>query len=156
MTQFSPKISNFLTQVGADRQTQVSIVSESSCQPGDVLFFRYELGTGVGSRRMRLFLLVRPVFRNASTGNKLMTGFTLPLEHDFTFDSLKGLYKMGKVKMEQGLEIYKTIEKAEHKNKVLEELLNVVVPPDSYRTYIVSKIYGSLNRISRTPEEELG
>jgi len=155
MTRFSPKISSFLTQVGADPKTQVSTVSESSCQPGDVLFFRYELGTGVGSRGVRLFLLVRPVFRNARTGNKLMTGFTLPVEEDFTFESLNVLYRLGREKTEQGLEIYNIIAEAEHKDEALENMLNIVVPEDSYRTYIVSKIYGPLRRISKSPEEEI-
>jgi hypothetical protein len=138
MTRFSPKVSNFLEQVGADPYSRVAIVPPGSCTAGDVLFFRYQLGTGVGSRAARLVLLVKPVFRSARTGNKLMTGFTLPVEENYNPQSLEMLHKLGKVKTDQGLSQYQHLRFGE--DLPLEGL---------YRTYIVSNIFGPLRKIAR-------
>ena len=143
MSRFSQKIVSFLDQVGADQYNQVAIVSPGSCHPGDILFFRYKLGTGLGSRGARLVLLVRPVFRNAKTGNKLMTCFTLPMEQDYSRASLEILYKLGRVKNDQGLFQYSHME------------IDTNIPlEDRYRTYIVGNIYGPLRKISRIEEEK--
>jgi len=126
MSRFSPQIANFLTAVGADPTREVARVpkSDSCASPGDVLFFRYQLGTGKGSRQERLFLVTEPVTRDAKTGNLLLTGFKIPDGGDYTPASLENLYK------------------------------NKELPEENYRTYIMSKIYGTLKRISKPIDEE--
>jgi len=165
MSRFSPKVSDFLDKVGADPFTQVAIVTGSSCRAGDVLFFKYHPITGEGSKGDRLVLLVRPVFRSARTGNKLMTGFTLPVDGTFDLGALNILYKMGRVKMDQGLDIYKSLDKIEGRWKTtkvinpattalkqLKQIMDIVVPEDSYRTYIYNRIDGPIRRVSREGE----
>ena len=89
MPQFSKQFRNFLKSVGADnkRNTRTVPKSSSCAVPGDVVFFRYKLGTGVGSRGMRLLLVTKPVTRDAATGNRLLTGFKLPENGDYTPES---------------------------------------------------------------------
>lgn len=117
MTQFSPGILRFLSNVQADPQADVVLVpkSDSAGAPGDVLFFRYQLRQG--SREYRLFMLVEPIAKDARTGNLLLTGIKVPEDRDYTPDSLETLYK------------------------------NRELPKDGYRTYIMSKIYGPLRKI---------
>jgi len=121
MKEFSPKVKKFLEQVGADPNEDVSIVpkSDSCAKPGDILFFRYILGFGKGSRQYRLLLLTQPVTKDAKTGNRLLTGLTLPEDRDYDPDSLDNLYK------------------------------NKEIPMENFRTYIMSKIYGPLRRIRK-------
>ncbi len=121
MSIFSPQIRNFLTAVGADPTLNVQIVprSESCADPGDVLFFRYSLGIGPGSRAQRLLLLTKPVTRDAATGNQLLTGFKLPEDGDYTPESLNTLYTQGDFS------------------------------EDDFRTYIMTNIYGPLRRIRK-------
>jgi len=125
MSKYSPQIQKFLTAVGTDDEQQISLVpkSDSCAIAGDVLFFRYQLGIGPGSRAERLLLVTEPVTRDARTGNLLLTGFKIPEEGDYTPESLENLYK------------------------------NKELPEDNYRTYIMGRIYGTLKKISRkTPE----
>ena len=126
MSRFSPQVKIFLEKVGADDNLEVSIVprSDSCAEPGDILFFRYSLGIGPGSRRERLMLITEPVTRDAATGNLLLTGFRIPDEGDYTPDSLENLYK------------------------------NKELPEENYRTYIMTKIFGLLRKISKRPSEE--
>ena len=126
MSRFSQQVKIFLEKVGADDTLEVSIVprSDSCASPGEILFFRYSLGIGPGSRRERLMLITEPVTRDAATGNLLLTGFKIPDDGDYTPDSLENLYK------------------------------NRELPEDNYRTYIMSKIYGHLRKISKRPSEE--
>jgi len=130
MASFSKQILSFLKSVQADPESEVGPVAKSiSCAvPGEVVFFRYSLGTGKGSRAMRMVLVVQPVVKDAKTGNLLLTGFKLPDGGSYTPESLDSLYK------------------------------NREIPKDEYRTYILSRIYGSLFRIRKkrkTKEEEL-
>ena len=126
MSRFSPQIANFLTAVGADPLREVARVpkSDSCASPGDVLFFRYQLGTGKGSRQERLFLVTEPVTRDAKTGNLLLTGFKIPDDEDYSPVSLENLYK------------------------------DRALPAENYRTYIMGNIYGTLKKISKPKEEE--
>jgi len=121
MTRFSPEIRNFLTEVGADQWWEVAIVpkSDSCANPGDILFFRYKLGEGKGSRGYRIFLITEPVTKDASTGNVLLTGFKIPTDSTYTPNSLETLYK------------------------------NRELPEDNYRTYILSHIFGPLRKIRK-------
>lgn len=121
MAKFSRQIQNFLTDVAADPEANVQIVpkSDSCADPGDVLFFRYSLGTGPGSRAERLFMVVEPITRDAATGNLLLTGFKVPDDGNYTPASLETLYK------------------------------NKELPRENYRTYIMTRIYGPLRRIRK-------
>ena len=122
MTRFSKQTQNFLKSVGADPYMSVQMVpkSDSCAYPGDVLFFRYKLGEGKGSRAERLFLVTEPITKEASTGNLLLTGFKIPEGGNYTPASLETLYK------------------------------NKELPEDNYRTYIMSHIFGPLRRIRKS------
>ena len=99
--------------------------SDSCGQPGDILFLRYKLGTGKGSRGFRIFMLTEPVTKDAKTGNQLLTGFKVPPDGSYSPDSLETLYN------------------------------NSELPEDGYRTYIMSNIFGPLHRISKVPPSEV-
>jgi hypothetical protein len=128
MPQFSKQFRNFLKSVGADDERNVRPVPKSnSCAvPGDVVFFRYKLGTGVGSRGMRLLLVTKPVTRDAATGNRLLTGFKLPENGDYTPESLDALYNQGNFS------------------------------ESDFRTYIMTNIYGQLRRIRKINKQPVG
>lgn len=128
MPQFSKQFRNFLKSVGADdeRSTRTVPKSDSCAVPGDVVFFRYKLGTGVGSRGMRLLLVTKPVTRDAATGNRLLTGFKLPENGDYTPESLDTLYTQGNFS------------------------------ESDFRTYIMTNIYGQLIRIRKINKQPLG
>lgn len=121
MAKSSKQIQNFLTAVGADPSRDVQLVpkSDSCANPGDVVFFRYKLGTGRGSRAERLLLVTKPVTRDAATGNQLLTGFKLPEDGEYTPASLDTLYTQGDL------------------------------GEDDFRTYIMTNIYGQLKRIRK-------
>jgi len=125
MPQFSKQFRNFLKSVGADNERNIRTVpkSESCAVPGDVVFFRYKLGLGVGSRGMRLILVTKPVTRDAATGNRLLTGFKLPENGDYTPESLDTLYTQGNFS------------------------------ESDFRTYIMTNIYGQLRRIRKISKE---
>lgn len=121
MARFSRQVDFFLQQVGIDPSLEVSIVpkSDSCAVPGDILFFRYQLGKGKNSRASRIFLVIQPITREAKTGNLLLTGFKLPDNGQYTPVSLETLYKKG------------------------------TLPRENYRTYIMRNIYGPLRRIRK-------
>lgn len=127
MRGFSKGIKTFLTLVGADDDKRISMVPKSdSCgRPGDILFFRYKLGVGKGSRAFRIFLLTEPITKEARTGNLLMTGFKVPEIGTYTPQSLESLY------------------------------INRELPEDGYRTYIMSNIFGPLRKISKKEPEDI-
>ena len=127
MAKFSKGIQNFLVQVGANDDLRVSMVPKSdSCGgPGDIVFFRYKLGTGKGSRGFRILLLTEPITKDAKTGNQLLTGFKVPENGSYSPDSLETLYN------------------------------NSELPQEGYRTYIMSNIFGPLRKISKNPPNEV-
>lgn len=108
----SKVIKNFLSQVGAADDQKIQMVPKSSAgiRPGDFVFFKYD-------NKQVVLLVVTPVVKDAKTGNRLFTGFKVPLGEDYTPDSLTDLYKKKEL------------------------------PRDNYRTYILSKIQGPVRRI---------
>jgi len=62
-------------------------------------------------------LAISPVVKDAKTGNKLFTGFKVPFAGDYTPESITDLYN------------------------------NKELPPENYRTYILSKIQSPVRRI---------
>jgi len=127
MRGFSKEIKSFLTQVGVNDGIRIAMVPKSdSCGgPGDILFFRYKLGSGRGSRDFRILLLTEPITKDAKTGNQLLTGFKVPPNGSYSPDSLETLYN------------------------------NSELPEDGYRTYIMSNIFGPLRKINKiNPDEE--
>ena len=127
MAKFSKEITSFLAQVGANDDLRVGMVPKTdSCgDPGDIVFFRYKLGSGKGSRAFRILLITEPVTKDAQTGNLLLTGFKVPPEGSYSPESLETLYS------------------------------NSELPEDGYRTYIMSNIFGPLRRISKVPPDEV-
>jgi len=121
MVRYSKQINNFFLQTAIDPNEDVNMVpkSHSCATAGDFIFFRYKLGVGVGSREERLFLLLEPITKDAKTGNELLTGIKVPLPGEYSPGSLVDLYK------------------------------NKELPPENYRTYILSKIYGPLRKINK-------
>ena len=100
--------------------------SDSCGGPGDVVFFRYKLGTGKGSRGLQdTTYLTEPVTKDAATGNQLLTGFKVPPDGSYSPESLETLYS------------------------------NSELPEDGYRTYIMSNIFGPLHRISKVAPDEV-
>jgi len=124
MAKFSPTISKFLTSVGSDPDRDISIVpkSDSAGGPGDIVFFRYKLGVGAGSRAERILMLVEPITRDAKTGNMLLIGFKVPEGGDYSPDSLESLYN------------------------------DRALPKENYRTYIMGNIWGVLRKIVKSKE----
>lgn len=127
MRGFSKEIKGFLTQVGADDDLRIAIVpkTESCGRPGDIVFFRYRLGVGKGSRAFRILLITEPVTRDARTGNLLITGFKVPPDDTYTPKSLLTLYK----------------------NRELNEA--------KFRTYIMKNIFGPLRKVSKIDPSEI-
>ena len=125
MSSFSKTIRNFLSQLGADPDRSVAEVpkSDSCADPGQVVLFRYKLGVGKGSRAMRIVMVTEPITKDARTGNSLLTGFKVPEDSEYTAASLEKLY------IKKGLD------------------------PKDYRTYIMSKMFGPLFRVSTKDEE---
>lgn len=125
MRGFSKEIKSFLTQVGAADDLRIGMVPKSdSCGgPGDIVFFRYQLGMGKGSRAFRILLITEPVTKDAKTGNLLLTGFKVPSDESYSPNSLITLYN----------------------NRELDEA--------EYRTYIMKNIYGPLRKISKVPPD---
>ena len=121
MVRYSAQINNFFQQTAINPKEDIKMVpkSHSCATAGDFILFRYKLGIGVGSREERLFLLLEPITRDAKTGNELLTGIKVPLPGEYSPGSLVSLYK------------------------------NKELPPENYRTYIMSKIYGPLRRINK-------
>ena len=85
--------------------------SRSGIRPGNLVFFKYRFGGWTAA------LAVSPVTKDAATGNRLFTGFKLPLGGDYTPDSLTSLYK------------------------------NKELPKENYRTYILNRIKSPVWRI---------
>ena len=126
MGRFSPTISNFLSQVGADEFLDIAEVpkSDSCASPGEILVFLYRPKYSVATvASWRVVLVVEPVTKSAKTGNLLLTGFEVPVRSPRTYtpDSLITLYK----------------------NRELRD--------DDYKTFILGKPYvvGPLYKISK-------
>jgi len=98
MGRFSPTISNFLSQVGADEFLDIAEVpkSDSCASPGDILVFLYRAKYSLATvASWRVVLVIEPVTKSAKTGNLLLTGFEVPVSsaRTYTPDSLIALYK---------------------------------------------------------------
>ena len=85
--------------------------SRSGMNPGDLVFFKYRYGGWTA------VLVVSPVMKDAKTGNRLFTGFKVPLDEEYTPKSLTSLYK------------------------------NKELPKENYRTYILNRIKSPVRRI---------
>jgi len=85
--------------------------SRSGMNPGDLVFFKYRYGEWTA------VLVVSPVMKDAKTGNRLFTGFKVPLDEEYTPKSLTSLYK------------------------------NKELPKENYRTYILNRIKSPIRRI---------
>jgi len=85
--------------------------SRAGINPGDLVFFKYRYGGWTA------VLVVSPVMKDAKTGNRLFTGFKVPLEDEYTPESLTSLYK------------------------------NKELPKENYRTYILNRIKSPIRRI---------
>lgn len=88
--------------------------SGSMIRPGDILFFRYKKA---GSIEEKTVMAVRPVEKDASTGNTLLTCVKISLPPRLTSNYLNSLYT------DKGL------------SEFIEE--------KEYRTYIMSRIIGN-------------
>lgn len=170
---FSKEIKNFLT--GIDSNNHIAIVprSQSSATAGDLVFFRYSLGTGAGSRSYRIFLLTEPITKQAKTGNLLLTGFRLKNLGSDTFTALDviSLYnnvnttndKLGSLtKSRETSKNYLKVNKTASKPKLTIKLQNLKSSllrnkiESEYRTYIMTKIFGPIRKLIPPAIEEEG
>jgi len=129
MTVFSKKISNILKN--ADSGEGIKLVpvpkSGSVIRKGDVLLFKYRVKQFKNNAvRERTVMAVRPVEKDAKTGNTLLTCVRVTLPSDLSVNYVKSLYK----------------------NRSL-------INKKEYRTYIMSKIIGNIYLLSTyTPKTE--
>jgi hypothetical protein len=95
MSIFSPKVKNFLTRIGRIKEMYwAPVPRSSSCgRVGDFLIFRYQLGTGKGSRAQRTVMIVKPVIKCPKTGNLLLSAVKVDLNSISTPSQIENLYK---------------------------------------------------------------
>lgn len=167
---FSKEIKNFLT--GLDTDSYISIVprSDSAATAGDIVFFRYSLGSGVGSRAYRIFLLTEPITKQAKTGNLLLTGFRLKNLGSDTFTALDviSLYNNVNTANNKISSLLRSRETTKNYLKVnkssipklsikLQKLKSSLLRnkiESEYRTYIMSKIFGPIRKVTPPATEE--
>lgn len=152
---FSTEIASFLKKLGLDQGEHVAMVprNESCGKVGDFLIMRYSLGVGSGSKAQRLVMIVRPITKSAKTGNLLLTVVRVPPEQISSIQELQNLYRnRGIRKSKLGIKRFSTISKLlqvlrSGKYRSL-KIKAPNLPDDDYRTYIMSKIYGPLLRLT--------
>ncbi len=98
-------------QIKSMQRIQMVPKSRSGIRPGDLVFFKYRFGGWTA------VLAVSPVTKDARTGNRLFTGFKVPLDGDYTPASLTSLYN------------------------------NKELPTENYRTYVLTRIKSPVRRI---------
>ena len=86
---YSLKIPNLFSRLGLNMRKHSAMVpkSDSAGVPGDLVFFRYR-----SEPTSRLAMLVRPIAKDAATGNLLMTCLVLDPDEYTELDQLKTLY----------------------------------------------------------------
>lgn len=170
---FSKEIKNFLTGIDSNQNVAIVPRSESAGGPGDIVFFRYSLGSGVGSRAYRIFLLTEPITKQAKTGNLLLTGFRVSNldtlgASTFTAKNVISLYNNVNTTNENIGSLLKSRETSKNYSKSkktdkpklsirLQKLKDIFLRNkigSEYRTYIISKIYGPIRKITINEEEE--
>lgn len=122
MTNLSKKLIYFLGEYGKDHLVDVTPVAKSmgSLRVGDLVAFTYRPDNrNKYTLGQRLALVVRPVIRDAKTGNVLLTVVKVPFSGGFTPEKLDELYKD-----------------------------RDSLPDGSYRTYIMSNILGHIYKIT--------
>ncbi len=122
MTNLSKKLISFLEGYGKDHIVDVTPVPKSigSIKVGDLLAFSYRPNDkNKYLNGQRLALVVKPVIKDAKTGNLLLTVVKIPFLGGFTSANLDELYKS-----------------------------RDSLPEGSYRTYIMSNIIGLLYKIT--------
>jgi hypothetical protein len=122
MRLFSPEILSFFKKLGIDTEDDIAMVPKNySCGTlGDLLIFRYPIGTGPGSREQRITMIVKPIIKIPGTQNLLLSVLKVPVTATFTPKDLENLYNS-----------------------------RSQIPEGSYRTYILSKIVGPLFRLRK-------
>ena len=118
MPNFSKNTLNKLKNADLGRGIQLEIVPKSSggINPGDVLIFKYKLAGSTGDR---VVLVVRPVEKDAKTGNSLLTCVKVDLPAQISPKYIDNLYN----------------ERSS-------------LGSNQYRTYIMQNIIGNLRRIT--------
>ena len=111
-------------------QLKPVIVSSSRIDPGDVLIFRYFLGTGAGSRKQRIVLVVKTRRGNGFFPGKkgviLMSCFKLTSKSEETISLIiENLYKKRR--------------RSSYYGKI-KEALEKLLGKGSFRTYKITKI----------------
>ena len=116
MAGITTQIRRFLKKADVSYDEAVEMVpkSDSAGEPGNILFFNYR-----GRPGGQAVLLVKPISRDAKTGNQLLTCVNISIGDYNTISDLEELYND-------------------------RESLG----SDQYRTYIMSKISGPLRRIN--------
>ena len=126
MPQISKETKEFLSDVGGDSTKILTMIPPSADRitPGDILIFRYYLGTGEGSKGQRIVLIVKcrrgdGIFPGLD--GKLVSCFKLNGDSTTVIDAiLENLYKKRRVSSYYG--------------KIKESLIKLL-GTDSFRTY---------------------
>jgi len=143
MSIFSTEISTFLKKVGREeKEFWTPVPRNISCgEVGDFLIFRYQLGTGAGSRAQRLVMIVRPVVKCPKTGNILLSAKKIDMPSITSSEDLENLYKKG---------IFSFIINL---FGIKQGIIGKLPKETDYRTYRMNKMYGPLYRLRRKAEE---
>lgn len=171
---FSKEIKNFLTGIASNENVSIVPKSDSAATAGDIVFFRYSLGSGQGSRSYRIFLLTEPITKQAKTGNLLLTGFRLKNLGDFGSDSFTAKNVISLYNNNKGVDtlfnklnrdklsnrLLKNIETTKKKSELklpikLKKVKSVFLDNkigSEYRTYIMTKIFGPIRKITLNKE----
>jgi hypothetical protein len=126
MFQISKETQKFLNDVGEDHQKLLTMIPPSADRmtPGNILIFRYYLGSGVGSKAQRIVLVVKcrrgdGVFPGLDS--KLLSCFKLNGDSSAVIEAiLENLYKKRRL--------------ASYYGKIKESLIKLL-GIDSFRTY---------------------
>ena len=114
MIAFTKQILNFFHYHSKNLQYDLTMLPSNgtAINVGDVLLFKYHGDKRLGHKGYRMVLVVEPVTIEPKTGNELVSAVRVPLDSRFTSDQLSNLYT----------------------------LRRQLLPQDSYRTYILSKM----------------
>lgn len=118
MPRFSKSIIEKIRNTSSKNKVYISPIakSSSSIQVGDVLIFKYKYE---GTIQEKVVVTVKPVEKDAKTGNSLLTCVKITLANELTPQYIKSIYN-----------------------------LRSSFGEDQYRTYIMTKIIGNIYKFS--------
>lgn len=125
MLSFSKKILNFLANHAKSMRYDLTRLpsSGSSLKIGDIIFFKYHRP---GNHEITMALVVKPVIKEARTGNELVSAVKIPMASFFSQKVIDNLYSNRRT----------------------------ALPEDNYRTYILGRME-HIRRVEKSEEQRL-